>query len=182
MRKKLLLLVCMMALAAIAIAAPGAYAKPEYYASCQGCHGGGDPDPKKNAPSNGATCMGCHQHGGRNITVTPDRTQYAPGDTIMVTLDTTATDRGGWIRAKLFDKASPSSNDVPIDISSNDCPYTDCSVGVGGANGITTEYPATLIASAPSTPGTGTSATAAPPASGIRATPMRPTGPTRPAC
>jgi PKD repeat protein len=154
MRKKLFLLICMIALAAVAIAAPGAFAKPEYYVNCQVCHGGGDPDPKKNAPSNGATCMGCHQHGGRNITATPDRTQYAPGDTITVTLDTTANNRGGWIRAKLFDKASPSNNDVPIDIQSNPC--RDCQEGVGGVNGITTEYPATLIASAPAAPGTYT--------------------------
>ena len=154
MEKKLILLVCMMTLMAFAIAAPGAFAKPEYYAQCQGCHGGGDPaEPKNNAPSNGATCMGCHEHGGSNITATPDRTEYAPGDTIMVTLDTTRN-RGGWIRAKLFDKAAPSANDVAINIASNPC--QNCSVGVGGVDGITTEYPATLIASAPSAPGTYT--------------------------
>ncbi len=71
----------------------------------------------------------------------------------MVTLDTTRN-RGGWIRAKLLDKAAPSTNDVAINIASNPCP--DCPYGVGGVNGITTEYPATLIANAPSAPGTYT--------------------------
>ena len=154
MRKKIILLVCMMTLMAFAIAAPGAFAKPEYYARCQGCHGGGDSVAKNNAPSNGATCMGCHQHGGSKITAAPDRTEYAPGDTVMVTLDTTGNNRGGWIRAKLFDKAAPSTNDVALDTASNPC--RDCPYGVGGVNGITTEYPATLIANAPSVPGTYT--------------------------
>ena len=72
----------------------------------------------------------------------------------MVTLDTTGNNRGGWIRAKLFDKATPSTNDVALDIASNPC--RDCPYGVGGVNGITTEYPATLIATAPSVPGTYT--------------------------
>ena len=98
--------------------------------------------------------MGCHHHGGSNFTAAPDRAEYAPGDTVMVTLDTNRTNRGGWIRAELFDKAAPSANDAAIATASNPC--SSCPEGVGGVDGITTEYPATLIANAPSAPGTYT--------------------------
>ena len=156
MRKKFILLVCMMVLMAFAIAMPDAFAHPSYYANwCQGCHGGSTSSP---SPSNGATCMGCHHHGGSNFTATADRLEYAPGDTVIVTLELNPNriDRGGWIRAELFDKAAPSNNDASIYTASNPCPNCPPDSGVGGVDGITTEYPATLIANAPSAPGTYT--------------------------
>ena len=57
--------------------------------------------------------------------------------------------------AKLFNKATPTTRDVAIDIAKNPC--EDCSAApVGGLNGITTQYPATLVANVPATPGTYT--------------------------
>jgi hypothetical protein len=161
MKKFSILFICIVALMAFAISVPGAFAFSGFYnQQCSSCHG---TSPTSN-PSDGATCMGCHHHGGTNITATPDKTEYAPGDTVMVTLSRTGTDRGGWIGAKLFDKdcsvvacdTSVTGPDV-IDFGSNPCPSCPIPSGnVGGLNGITTQYPVILAGTAPDTAGTYT--------------------------
>ncbi len=68
-----------------------------------------------------------------------DKTSYAPGDTVSVTI--TGGSQSGWFRAILYDQ---SGTQVAI------------SNGNDSGMGHTTTYPATLSAPAPTTPGTYT--------------------------
>jgi hypothetical protein len=115
----------------------GALAQSIYFTSqgCAGCHG---------APAI-ASCNGCHAHGTHpdlakntiNVAGTTDKGSYAPGE--MVTVTITGGYLTGWLRVVLYDQ-----NMVELARSSgNDS-------GMGGA----ANYPATLRAPAPATPGT----------------------------
>ena len=109
-----------------------AQAQSSYFANrgCVDCH----------APPATATCNGCHYHGNRSLKATTDKTSYAPGETVSVTLTTSST-RSGWIKAILYGQTG-----AQIAASSGNAS------GMGGA----TTFPATLAAPAPTTPGTYT--------------------------
>ncbi len=111
---------------------PAAATSTLYTNNCSGCHS-----------ATVTTCNGCHAHGthassaktGINVTGTTDKTSYAPGETVTVTV--TGGYRTGWIRAYLYDQ-----NMVQLRISTG--PNGD-----GGGAG----YPVTFTAPAPTTPG-----------------------------
>ena len=93
MRKAPLVFCFALVLAVWASWAPKAQAFPSLYDSnCAGCHG------------TTQTCNGCHSHGTHsdstksdiNVTGTTDKTTYAPGETVSVTID--GGYRTGWIR------------------------------------------------------------------------------------
>jgi P pilus assembly chaperone PapD len=113
-----------------------AVAHPSFYVSqCTSCHS-----------TTTTTCNGCHSHGTHsgsaksdiNITGTTNKSSYAPGETVTVTIN--GGYRTGWLRAVLLDQAMG-------ELARSSCPG-----GMGGCT--TTGYPATLTAPAPSTPGT----------------------------
>lgn len=125
---------------AIALAAPprDAAAYSSYYGNyCSSCHG-----------STVSTCNGCHAHGTHSgtaktdihITGTLDKTVYAPGATVTVTID--GGYRSGWLRVRLLDPAM------------HELARSSCPGGKGACS--TTGYPVTLTAPAPTTPGTYT--------------------------
>src|SRR3990172_2566373 len=104
-------------------------AQSSYYtAQCAGCHG-----------ATPTTCNGCHAHGTHptsakssiNVAGTTDKTSYAPGETVTVTI--TGGYRTGWIRAILYDQNM-------IELARSTGPS-----GTGGGAG----YPITLTAPAP---------------------------------
>jgi hypothetical protein len=112
-----------------------ASASSTYYTQqgCSGCHGAT------------ATCNGCHQHGAHsslngaiNITGATDKSAYAPGDTVNVTIN--GGFKSGWIRAILYDQ------------SMKELARSTGPTGMGGGAG----YPVVLTAPAPTTPGTYT--------------------------
>lgn len=170
MRKTSILFVCIMMLIAFFTWTPTANAFPSFYATeCAGCHGGA---VSGFSPATGS-CAGCHAHGTHsgtgtgdiNITATPDKLVYAPGETVAVTING-GSGFNGYIRAKLFDQdcsvvTCDTSVTGPhvIDEANNPCPNGDCPVGFGAAGpaGTTTQYPVTILTGiAPSTPGTFT--------------------------
>jgi len=116
-----------------------AEASSTYFTSqgCSGCH---------SAPVV-ATCNGCHAHGTHssssksdiNVTGTTNKTSYAPGETVSVTI--TGGYRTGWVRAILYNQ-----NNVEVARSS----------GNDSGMGSSTTFPAVLTAPAPTTPGTYT--------------------------
>ena len=94
--------------AGLVLGAGSAHAHPAYYTelafsggtlSCATCHGAT------------ATCDGCHAHGAHgssakssiNIVASTDKGTYAPGETVIVTVD--GGYKGGWLRIDLFDEA-----------------------------------------------------------------------------
>ena len=101
---------------------------------CSGCH---------SAPVV-ATCNGCHAHGTHassskstiNVTGTTNKTSYAPGETVTVTI--TGGYRSGWVRTVLYDQ-----NNVELARST----------GNASGMGSSTTYPATLTAPAPTAAG-----------------------------
>ena len=112
-----------------------ASASSTYYTQqgCSGCHGAT------------ATCNGCHQHGAHsslngaiNIAGATDKSTYAPGDTVSVTIN--GGFKSGWIRAILYDQ------------SMKELARSTGPTGMGGGAG----YPVVLTAPAPTTPGTYT--------------------------
>lgn len=135
--RKLSLVFCLaLALAAWISWAPNAEAFPGLYdANCAACHG------------TTQTCDGCHAHGVHsgtakndiNVTGTTDKTTYAPGETVSVTID--GGYRGGWIRTILYDQAM-----VELDRST----------GTGDPPSGGPPYPVTLTAPAPTAAGTYT--------------------------
>lgn len=104
---------------------PAAAFSSYYGAQCAGCHG--------TTPN---TCNGCHAHGthasssfqGINITGTTNKTSYAPGETVTVTMN--GGWQSGWFRAYLYDGSM---------------------VQLARTNGAS--YPVTFTSTAPSTPG-----------------------------
>ena len=92
MRKVSIIFVCILALFAFFSWTHTANAFPSLYASeCAACHGGA---VSGFSPATG-TCAGCHAHGTHsgtgaediNITATPDKLVYAPGETVAVTIN-----------------------------------------------------------------------------------------------
>ncbi len=113
-----------------------AAATPQLYtANCAICHA---------ATPN--TCNGCHSHGTHsssakndiNISGALNKTSYAPGETVTVTM--TGGYRTGWLRGFLLDQ------------DLNELARSTCPGGFG--NCTTSVYPITFTATAPSTPGT----------------------------
>jgi hypothetical protein len=124
-----------MALATFQFGNTEASAQSTYYTSqgCSGCH------------TTVSTCNGCHAHGthasstktGINEVGTTNKTSYAPGETVSVTI--TGGYRNGWVRAVLYDQ-----NQVELARST----------GNDSGLGSSTTLPATLSAPAPTAPGT----------------------------
>jgi len=85
------------------------------------------------------SCNGCHHHGPVGLKGTTNKTSYAPGETVSVTV--TGGSQSGWIRAILYNEKNQQ-------------------VAISGGNdsgmGHATTYPAVLSAAAPTTPGTYT--------------------------
>ena len=99
MRRTAMLLFLGAAFALVVAGASPAEAYSSYYGNnCQTCHG------------TTSTCSGCHAHGvhpdsnknSLNLTGTTDKTSYAPGDTVSVTIN--GGYRSGWVRAILYDE------------------------------------------------------------------------------
>ncbi len=108
-----------------------AQAQSTYFTSrgCVNCH----------AAPVAATCNGCHHHGNANLKATADKTSYAPGETVTVTL--TGGTRTGWIGARLYNQSG-------AEIAR--------STGTQSGMGSSTTFPAILSAPAPATAGTYT--------------------------
>jgi hypothetical protein len=131
MKKTIFILIGALGFALLALLpqmAKEAGAQSSYYTSknCSSCHG------------STSTCNGCHSHGVHsspagsdiNLKATPNKTTYAPGESMQVTL--TGGNKTGWFRATLFDQT--------------------------GAEVVRarTSFPATLTATAPSAAGSYT--------------------------
>ncbi len=96
-------LIFLLACAALAFWAPDAGAQSGYYTSrgCSSCHG-----------TSPTTCNGCHEHGVNGLTgsrqsATVNKTTFAPGENVIVTLrggrTSSATNGvGGWVRGILY--------------------------------------------------------------------------------
>ncbi|MBJ6751543.1 Ig-like domain-containing protein [Geomonas anaerohicana] len=114
-----------------------AQAQSSYYTTmgCVNCH------------TATSTCNGCHAHGTHatstkntiNVAGATDKTSYAPGDTVSVTI--TGGYRTGWVRAVLLDQ-----NGAQVAISN----------GAASGMGSSTTLPAILTAPAPAAAGTYT--------------------------
>ena len=126
---------------------------PDGSTACSACHG------------TTTSCAGCHAHGTHpdsnknsiNVTATTDKAIYAPGETVTVSI--TGSYRSGWVRAKLWDQDCSvigCLSDGAVAVASNTCP--SCPVGVGGDDGITSEFPGPVVLTfpAPTNPGTVT--------------------------
>lgn len=126
-RKVPITLLLFLAVAAFSFGGTEAQAYPSYFsANCTTCHVN-------------TTCNGCHHHGPVGLKGATDKTTYAPGETVSVTI--TGGSQSGWFRAILYDQ-----NNQQVAISS----------GNDSGMGHTTTYPAVLSAPAPTTPGTYT--------------------------
>src|SRR5512133_679324 len=106
-------------------------AQSTYFTSrgCSGCH----------STPVVATCNGCHHHGNANLSATANKTSYAPGETVTVTL--TGGTRTGWIGARLYNQSG-------VEIARP--------TGNQSGMGSSTTFPAVLSAPAPLTAGTYT--------------------------
>ncbi len=126
---KFLILFCFSAtLGVVQFIASESMAQSSYFTSrgCSGCHG---------APVV-ATCNGCHHHGNSSLSAVTNKTSYAPGETVTVTLS--GGSRSGWIKAILYDQTG-----AQVAASSGNAS------GMGGS----TTFPAPLTAPAPTTAG-----------------------------
>ena len=131
-----------MTLGAVLLWAAQASATQALYSNnCTGCHS-----------QTVVTCNGCHAHGDHsnsaktdiNVSGTTDKTSYAPGETVKVTIN--GGYRNGWLRVILFDQNLK-------ELARSSCP--------GGQGGCTTSvFPVTLTAPAPTAAGTYLWATA----------------------
>jgi len=129
-RRTSVLFIFAIAFAAVQFWGTDAQAYSSFYSTnCAGCHA---------APVT-ATCNGCHHHGAVGLKGVTDKTAYAPGETVSVTIS--GGSRSGWIRAILYDQ-----NNKQVAISS----------GNASGMGSSTTFPAVLSAPAPTTPGTYT--------------------------
>ena len=96
-RFPLAILASFLLLFSIAAGPQTALAHPNFFSSlCSGCHN-----------NDNATCNGCHHHGTVGLSATPNKSSYACGEQVTVTL--TGGSQSGWIRALLYDQ-----NDVEI--------------------------------------------------------------------
>lgn len=147
MRSPRSILAALAMLAAALLWAPRAWAFPGYYASgagtttsCTTCH------TAAVAPL--PTCNGCHAHGTHgdagkgsvNLAASADKTTYAPGENVVVTV--TGGYQSGWVRVNLYDEGM-------VQLARSSCPG-----GLGGCS--TSVLPVTLTTTAPSAPGTYT--------------------------
>lgn len=91
------------------------------------------------------TCNGCHSHGTHpdsskssiDVTASTDKATYQPGETVTVTVN--GGYRSGWVRANLYDGSmNPLASSCP---AGKDACYAST-------------FPATVSATAPTTPGT----------------------------
>ena len=145
-------LVCFLAIAAfaaIAVLAPSAEAQSSYYVGrgCSGCHG-----------ATPTTCNGCHEHGVNGRTGSPqsatvNKTTFAPGENVIVTLrggrTSSATNgTGGWVRGILYRDN--------VEIARSAGTVAPGNIGPSGGSGL----PITFTTAAPTTPGTYTYAAA----------------------
>jgi hypothetical protein len=129
-RRASVLLLFAMAFVAFQFWGTEAQARSSYYTSyCGSCHDA--------ATSN--TCNGCHHHGPVGLKGVTNKTSYAPGETVSVTVS--GGGQNGWFRAILYDQ-----NNRQVAISNGD------DSGMGNS----ATYPTTLSAPAPTTPGTYT--------------------------
>lgn len=118
------------ALTAFQLKGTEALAYPAYFTTnCAGCH----------AAPVAATCNGCHHHGPVSLKGATNKTSYAPGETVSVTIS--GGSQSGWLRAILYDQ-----NNKQVAISN----------GNDSGMGHSTTFPATLSAPAPTLPGTYT--------------------------
>jgi hypothetical protein len=119
-----------MALASVQFSGTEASAFSSYFTTnCSGCH----------ASPVTATCNGCHHHGPVSLNGTTNKTSYAPGESVSVTIS--GGSQSGWVRAILYDQ-----NNTRVAVSSGN------QSGVGSS----TTFPAVLSAPAPAAPGTYT--------------------------
>ena len=139
------LLVC----TALAFWAPGANAQSSYYVDrgCSTCHG-----------ATPTTCNGCHEHGvigrtGSAQSATVNKTTFAPGENVIVTLrggrTSSATNgTGGWVRGILYRDN--------VEIARSAGTVAPGNSGPSGGSGL----PITFTTAAPTTPGPYTYAAA----------------------
>ncbi|MFL5404566.1 MAG: choice-of-anchor D domain-containing protein [Myxococcales bacterium] len=122
--------------AAALLLSPAAAATSSLYTSqCASCH-----------VATPNSCNACHAHGTHssssksdiNIKGTTNKTSYAPGETVTVTV--TGGYQSGWVRVGLFDQ------------NMSQLAVSGCTSGMGGCTN--SSFPKTLTATAPSTPGT----------------------------
>jgi hypothetical protein len=129
--KVLVLFLLAVTLGVFQFGAKEAQAQSSYFTSrgCNSCH---------SAPVT-ATCNGCHYHGATSLKGVTNKTSYAPGETVSVTIS--GGNKTGWIQASLYNQ-----NNTQVAISS----------GNASGMGHSTTFPAVLSAPAPATPGTYT--------------------------
>ena len=139
----------LLACAALAFWAPNANAQSNYYVDrgCSTCHG-----------ATPTTCNGCHEHGVRGRTGSPqsatvNKTTFAPGENVIVTLrggrTSSATNgTGGWVRGILYRDN--------VEIARSAGTVAPGNIGPSGGSGL----PITFTTAAPTTPGTYTYAAA----------------------
>lgn len=84
-----------------------------------------------------ASCKGCHYHGASSLSGATNKTSYAPGETVSVTINSGS--RSGWVRAILYDQ-----NNQQVAISN----------GNESGMGKSTTLPTVLSAPAPTVAGT----------------------------
>ena len=126
-RRLSILLLFAVTFAAVQFWGTQAQAHPSYFTTyCAGCH-------------ITTTCNGCHHHGPVGLKGVTDKSTYAPGEAVSVTIS--GGSQSGWFRAILYDQ---NNNRVAI------------SNGNDSGMGHTATYPAVLSAPAPTTPGTYT--------------------------
>lgn len=108
-----------------------AQAKSSFFTGrgCSSCH---------SAPAT-STCNGCHFHGAVSLRGTTNKTSYAPGETVSVTIS--GGEESGWVGVNLYDQ-----NNVKIANST----------GNASGMGHSATLPAVLTAPAPAAPGTYT--------------------------
>jgi len=139
----------LLACVAFALWAPNVNAQSNYYVDrgCSGCHG-----------ATPTTCNGCHEHGvigrtGSPQSATVNKTTFAPGEDVIVTLrggrTSSATNGvGGWVRGILYRDN--------VEISRSAGTVAPGNIGPSGGSGL----PITFTTAAPTTPGTYTYAAA----------------------
>ncbi len=130
--KKGIVLFFFLLFAASAFLAGRADAQSSFFSGrgCTSCHSAA-----------GSTCKGCHFHGASNLRATPNKTTFAPGETVTVTFN--GGSQSGWVRGILY------RDNVEVARSS----------GAGGMGG-GPSLPITFTTPAPTAPGSYTYAAA----------------------
>ena len=128
--RKTVLFIFAMALVTFQFLSLDALAYPTKYENdCGGCH----------SAATEPTCIGCHKHGLGDFSGATTQSTYLPGETVSV--DLTGGNRGGWVRAAIYDQ---NGNQVAI------------SNGNESGKGRSITLPGTLSAPAPTEPGSYT--------------------------